>query len=210
MDKLIKYFSEKLPTNDNFLSLLIFLLMVFGGLYVLFHLLFYLGDNKREKQEKPKKEKPKKEPVKKEETEEKEKKEKPAKEKKEKQKKEQVVTKANTESQLIFLEEEKPYVESRPQYAHEHNDSYVVGRYNSDDIKDYSYGNNYLYDYYNDGKTVEIYNKHSQMEEQPILFEETKASDLRSKSDEIVSTYHDLPTELKKYILEKILNSGKY
>ena len=56
MERILNYLTETLPdSGDSLFPLLIFLLMVFGGLYVLFQLIFYLGDNKKPKKEKVKK-----------------------------------------------------------------------------------------------------------------------------------------------------------
>ena len=49
MTKVIEFFSEILPKNDSFVSLLIFLLFIFGGLYILFQIIFKLGDSSEKK-----------------------------------------------------------------------------------------------------------------------------------------------------------------
>ena len=183
--------------------------MVFGGLYVLFQLIFYLGDNKKPKKEKVKKEEKKdaKEPIKEVEP----KQEKTIKEKivvkdtneQENKKDKTIKTKDNKQEELIYLEEDKPApVVIEPYYSHYNHSSYITNAYNIPERR-ITTEENYLHDYYNDGKTFDNI--------QPKKAEDkSKAQEhieMAKKSDEIVQTYNSLPVELKKYILEKILAS---
>ena len=187
----LEQIAEILPKHNDVVSLLIFLLMVFGGLYILFQLLFRLGDAKPKK----KKEKQTKEDNVSDKTQK-------VKEKKEKQKKEKVVLLEDT---LTFLEEDAPYVETRPFYSHEHKDSYIVGLYDGE-VKDYSYGDNYLHEYFNDGKTTKYIEEVAPVVEKPTPqpVQKSSDSDYRQKSEEIVEAYKDLPSELKQYIINKL------
>lgn len=215
MDKIFRYIADTFPGvgEDNFYSLLIFLLMVFGSLYVIFKIIFFLGDNKRAKKEKPKKEEKKPELVKKEEEKPKEEKvvvkqekikvikEKPVKEKKVKPKEEEI--------KITYLEEPKSEVAPvDAYYSHDNHNSYVVSSYNVPDRK-MPYGENYLHDYYNDGKTFNNIEpkREERVESYNISSSAKDRIEMAKKSDDIVRTYNSLPTELKRYILEKILSS---
>ena len=225
MEKIINYFSETLPKYDSFYSLLIFLLIVFGGLYLFFQLIFKLGDTsekrkkeklakKEAKKEKEAKEKAKKEamkeaireekktePVKKENEE----KHKKVVEKKEKHKKEKIIVKKRMEDDLVFLEEEKPYVETRPYYSHERNDSYIVGMYDGE-YNNFGYGENYLHNYFNDERFESTVNP-SQNIDIKMADDDKRISDFEKKSDELINTYKSLPSELKQYIINKLMRS---
>ncbi len=210
MEKFLDFVNGFLPdSGDSVLNLLIFFLVVFGGLYVFFQLIFYLTrerkvEEKKEKdvekkvEEKPKKEKPppKIKVIK----------VKPA-------KKEKIIVKENDMENLVFLEREKPEEEPNPYYRNDNHQSYIIGSYSQGE--EYSYGDNYLHNYYNDGKTVKYTNEtQTKPEIEPYKYEEYRpsevdrvATELKSQSDNIVNTYIDMPTELKKYILYKMFMS---
>ncbi|MBE5735632.1 MAG: hypothetical protein E7361_04235 [Clostridiales bacterium] len=195
MDKIIHHLIEVLPNGDGLFNLLIFLLMVFGSLYVIFKILFYIGDNAGKRKEEKAKKKEKKE-----------------KEKAEKKSKEPVTVlhrepiivykSADKGDELEFLEEEKVVVKSEPKYSNEHNDSYVFGRSVG---QSYSYGDNFIYDYYNNGKTVEYTEAEA---DKSVSKPSTPDIGQKEKSERIIEAYNDMPTQLKKYILDKILSNS--
>ncbi len=201
MDKIIQHLIEVLPSGDYFFNLLIFLLLVFGSLYIIFKLLFHLGDaataraeERAKKAEKAKKEKAERVAKAKEE------KEKKAEARKEREK--TIVINIDDEDTLEFLEEEKVVVRSDAQHSNEHNDSYVMGRSVG---QSYTYGENFLHDYYNNGKTVYT---NEEVVVRDIPKPTTSEIGLKEKSDEIIEAYNDMPAQLKRYIIDKILSKS--
>ncbi len=190
MDKIVEHILEVFPDGDGLFNLLIFLLLVFGSMYVIFKLIFYIGDNAgKRKEDKAKKEEAKKKATA----------SKCASEKQPPTREPIIVYKGkNSSDELEFLEEEKIEVKSDPKYSNTHSDSYVFGRSVG---PSYSYGDNFLYDYYNNGKTVD----YTEVEVDKSV-SKTSIPDIgpEEKSEEIIKAYNDMPTQLKQYILDKI------
>ena len=112
-----------------------------------------------------------------------------------------IVHNVEKDDKLEFLEEEKIVVHSTPQYSNTHNDSYVYGRSVG---QSYTYGDNFLYDYYNNGKTV---NNTVEVEADRVSADRSASPiGLKEQSDQIIKAYNDMPTQLKKYIIDKILS----
>ncbi len=185
MEQILKYLHETLPTYDDFLGLLMLLLVVFSVLYVLFRIIFYIGDSHT-------KEKVAKETKKTKEAKVEEKKVEVVKEQpKEQPKKQEVV--------IQYIEEPKP-VFNTSDNCNSSTQTYIIG--GSDGVSTRSYGNNYLYDYYNNGKT---FNNIEQKKLDSSVDDSIK--EIEKKTDELLEVYQDLPTELKRYILNKLLTS---
>ncbi len=193
-NELIEELIDMFPSQDSMIPYLLFWLMLFFGLYLVFQFIFWLG---RDRKKKPKAESAKKDVPKSEPKPEAKPEPKPA-----------PAPKANKEKEkLIILEEPKPAAKKEepinPYYAHENNASYITSSANVE-IRNHGYGDNYLYNYYQ-----EVASRPKVVKEPTI--EGIKASDIsenskmQQESDKIIATYASLPDELKRYILNKIL-----
>ena len=172
--ELLRQLKEAIPQYDNLGELLIFLLIVFLALYLLFQIIFALGNIFSKNKKKENKEKIKKS--------------KQAKEK-------QVI-------ELEFLEEDVPFIDQNPYYNKDTNYSYINNS-GGEERKVYTYGDNYLYDYYNDSR--------EQVNNPPvkeIKIIEDKSEQLRETED-LLEKYKNLPPEFKVYIINKILSTKK-
>jgi len=177
METLIEQMVSGLPSYGSMEELLIFLLFVFGGLYLFFQLVFYLGDHAGKKKTVEKKEKP---------------------QKTEKQK--PVIVKEKKEKpEIIILEEEKPLViQQDPFYRNDNDYTYIRDVGNVE--KNYSYGENYLHEYYNEKLPSDT---------QHIIAHQTanKATDDRYEDEvqKLLTKYKSLPSSYRAYLIEKFL-----
>jgi len=214
MEKFMDFVNGVLPDQgDPFMNLLVFFLVVFGGLYVFFQVIFYLTrerpveekkekvvKDKKNREEKPKPQEEKPKPVAKIKVI----KVKPA-------EKDKIIVKDKEGDSLVFLEREQPQEEPNPYYRNDNCQSYIIGNTTKGQI--YDYGDNYMYNYYNDGKTSQYIGNNTSFEQDELnkAYDNSNldkvSEELKTQTDSIVNQYTDLPTELKRYILYKMFIS---